>query len=141
MTKVEILNDWFQRIWIAGEIEAIPGFFTPRLQASGVMSGLEMGPEDFSALIPAMRAKVRDFSVEIVHAIEQGDWLWTLQIIRGRARETGAPLEFTGQLAVRFEGDKIAEAYNHYDLIAVFEQLGQMPPDTLGLCLMGERLS
>lgn len=141
MSKIEILNEWFQRVWIAGEIEAIPEFFTPRSQASGVMSGLEMGPEDFAALIPAMRAKVHDFSVEIVHAIDQGDWLWTLQIIRGRARETDQPLEFTGQLAVRFEGGKMAEAFNHYDLIAVFEQLGQMPPDTLGLCLMGESLS
>lgn len=140
MTKIEILNDWFQRVWIKGEVEAIPDFFTTGSRARGVMPGLEMGPEDFAELIPAMHRRVADFSVEVVHFIEQGDWLWTLQIIRGRAQDSDRMLEFTGQLAIRFEGEKMAEAFNHYDLIAAFEQLGQMPQDTLGLCLMGETL-
>ena len=141
MSKIEILHEWFQRVWIAGEIEAIPEFFCVGSQASGVMTGLQMGPEDFAALIPAMRARVRDLSVEVVHFLEQGDWLWTLQIVRGLSAEDGRALEFSGQLALRFEGDKFAEAFNHYDMIAVFEQLGQMPPETLALCLTGETLS
>jgi len=141
MSKIEVLNDWFQQVWIGGEIEAIPSFFTANSQASGVMPGLQMGPEDFAALIPAMRARVDDLSVEIVHALDQGDWLWTLQIVRGRCAIDGRALEFSGQLALRFEGDKFAEAFNHYDMIAVFEQLGQMPPETLALCLTGESLS
>lgn len=140
MTKIEILNEWFQRVWIAGDIDAIPEFFTDAPKASGVMPGLQMGPEDFAALIPAMRARVYDFSVEVIHAIEKDDWLWTLQVIRGRTRTNEKPVEFTGQLAIRFEGDRMAEAFNHYDLISLFEQLGQMPQDTLGLCLMGESL-
>ncbi len=140
MSKIEVLNDWFQRVWIAGEIEAIPGFFSGGGRASGVMSGLQMGPEDFAALIPAMRARVRDLSVEVVRALEQDDWLWTLQIVRGTSAADGHALEFSGQLALRFEGEKFAEAFNHYDMIAVFEQLGQMPPETLALCLSGESL-
>lgn len=41
---------------------------------------------------------------------------------------------------LRFEGDLFAEAYNHFDMIAMFEHLGALPPETMALCLSGERL-
>jgi hypothetical protein len=44
-------------------------------------------------------------------------------------------------MAIRFEGDRFAEAYNHFDMLTMFENLGALPPETLALCLSGERLS
>jgi hypothetical protein len=41
---------------------------------------------------------------------------------------------------MRYEGDRIAEAYNHFDMISFFEQLGAFPPETMALCMSGERL-
>lgn len=41
---------------------------------------------------------------------------------------------------MRFRGEKIVEAYNTHDVIALFEGLELMPPDTVALCLSGEML-
>ncbi len=40
----------------------------------------------------------------------------------------------------RFKGGKMVEAYNQFDFISLFEQLGQLPQDTLPICMTGQQL-
>ncbi|WP_164880086.1 nuclear transport factor 2 family protein [Paenirhodobacter ferrireducens] len=140
MDKLQILDDWFQRVWIGGAYAEIGSFYTEDFLASGVMPGLELRPTDFAELIPALKEMISDPSVTYLRHFENDEWLWTLMLIRGRAAETHAPLELTAQIALRFEGDKIAEAHNHFDVLAFLEGVGMLPPDTLALCLAGEHL-
>lgn len=141
MTKLDILNAWFARVWIAGDYAAIETFFTPDSAASGVMRGLDLRPADFAELIPALMRFIESPAVDVLRSMETDDWLWVLARITATAAQSGAPVDFTAQIAMRFEGERIAEAYNHVDLVSLLEQLGALPAETLALCLSGERLS
>lgn len=140
MEKLQILQNWFARVWIGGELDAIGEFFTEAALASGVMPGLELQRDEFAELIPALMGMISDPTVEIPRWFEGGDWLWVLMRIRANSTQDLSPIDFTAQIAMRFEGNRIAEAYNHFDLIAFLEQVGALPPETMALCLSGEHL-
>lgn len=141
MSRLGILKQWFDTVWMRGDMEAVDGFFAPEVAAYGIIDGLKARPEDFKAMIPALRALTRDARFRVLRHIECGDWLWVLVGITARSAATLEPMEFSGQLAIRFEGDKFAEAYNHFDFVSFAEQIGAMPPDTVLLCMSGERLT
>lgn len=141
MDKRAFLHDWFQRVWIDGELDAIGEFFTPNSQAAGVMQGLDLRPEDFEELIPALMRMLSAPTVTILRHMETDDWFWALLIVHAKTADTLSPIEFTAQVAMRFENDRIAEAYNHFDLISFFEQLGVLPPEAMALFLSGESLT
>ncbi len=140
MTKLQILQDWYDRVWIGGDLAAIGAYFTPDVQAAGVMPGLDLRPADFAELVPALMRMVAEPAFEVLRHIETEDWLWALIRFRARSAQTLAPVDVTGQIAVRFEGGRIAEAYNHTDMLSFFEQIGGLPADTMALCLMGNQL-
>ncbi|MCL7466413.1 nuclear transport factor 2 family protein [Phaeovulum sp. NW3] len=138
--KLDLLQNWLQRVWIDGYLDTIDQFFTPAACARGLMAGLDIHPDEFAELVPALRALLTGIDVQIARHVGTGDWLWALITVKARARHSLAPVEFSGQLMLRFEGDLFAEAYNHFDMIAMFEHLGALPPETMALCLSGERL-
>jgi ketosteroid isomerase-like protein len=141
MTKAQILQDWFIQVWVNGDLDAIERYLAPDMQAAGVMPDMNLEPEDFRVMVEAMTAQVTDLTFGFEHAIEQGDWVSALMSVKAKAADTGNPIHITGQIMARFEGDKIVEAYNHYDFIALFEQLDRLPEGTVGRCLMGEKIA
>lgn len=140
MTKRDLLENWYRRIWVAGELDAVDDFFAPRAGAEGILADGSVGPEDFRALIPAMHALVRDLSISIDLSHEMGDWLWTRITLRGRAARGMETVCVHAQVMVRVEDGRIAEAYNCFDALTFFEQLGQLPGGAQMLLLSGERL-
>jgi hypothetical protein len=49
----------------------------------------------------------------------------------------GRKIAITGSIHARIVGGRILEAYNHFDFLGLFAQLGLLPPDVLGRCLSG----
>jgi hypothetical protein len=140
-SKTDMLQDWFNRVWIGGDTAAIDAFFVPKPVASGLMTGLDMQPAEFKELIPALQSMLVAPEISVARMIETEDWLWVLLSVRARTAHTHEPVEFSGQMAIRFENGLFAEAYNHFDMVTMFEHLGALPPETLALCLSGERLN
>lgn len=140
MTKTELLQRWFDEVWFRGNLDAIDELFAPSTKANGLLPEMAMGPEDFRELVTVLREHIGDIKVTLVKTIENGDWLAALLQARMNRTDNGAPVEVTGQVIVRFDGDKMTEAYNQFDMISWFEQLGQMPPNTLPVCLTGQMM-
>lgn len=140
MTNLDILSEWYRRVWIEGDLSAIDAFFAPSGGAAGIMADGQVGAEDFRAFVPAILAHVREPSFEIVRSIESGDWVWANLVVRAMTAEGLDPIAVTGQVACRFEGGRIVEAYNAFDFIPFFEQAGLLPKDAFLLLLSGERL-
>lgn len=138
--KLDILNDWFQTVWIEAELERVESFFLPRAQADGLIADGQVGPEEFRTLVPALRALVRDLSITIDRSHEDADWLWAQTRVQARSARDLSPVEASGQIMLRFEGDRIAEAYNSFDFLTFFASTGQLPADAFLLLLSGERL-
>ena len=76
MTKLDFLKDWYQRIWIEADLDAIDRYFVPRAGAEGILPDGQVGAEDFRALVLALRALVRNLTIEVDQFREGEDWLW-----------------------------------------------------------------
>ena len=139
-SKYQLLESWYQRVWIDGDLEAIDSFFTPRGVASGLMAELQVGADDYKEFVPAVLQLIREQYVTIGAHFDFGDWFWALVTVHAKSARSMAPVEFSGQVMMRVEGGKIAEAFNHFDFIAFFEQLELLPENTMALCLSGETL-
>lgn len=141
MTNLDILSEWYRRVWLEGDLDAIDEYFAPSAGADGIMADGQVGAEDFRAFVPALRARVRDASFEIVRSIETEDWVWAQLSVRATAAHGTDPIAVTGQVAARIAGGRIVEAYNAFDFIPFFEQAGLLPRDAFLLLLSGERLA
>jgi len=141
MTKTELLQRWFDEVWFRGNLAAIDEMFVPSSEANGILPDMEMGPDEFRELVEVMREHVGDIKVTMHKTIESGDWLAALVRARMTRTDNGAPVEITGQVIARFAGDRMVEAYNQFDMISLFEQLGQFPPHTLPVCMTGQSLT
>ncbi len=141
MDKLGILSDWYRRVWIEEDLDAIDEYFAPRCGADGLMPDGQVGAEDFRALVPALRALVRDIDIRIDRHVETGDWLWAQIVLSARTAHGIDPVGGTGQVMLRFDGGRITEAYNGFDFISFFEQVGLLPKDAFLLLLSGERMS
>lgn len=140
MDKADHLRDWFRRVWVEGDLAAIPEFFQPGAQAEGLMPGTATAAGDFAALVPALRQHLLHPEITLLRHFACGDRLWALVEIRAQSASDLAPIRFDGQVMLRYEGGRIAEACHHFDLVALFEALGLLPRDTIALCLAGERI-
>lgn len=141
MGKQDVLFDWFRRIWIDGDLTAIDDYFAPGdAVATGILSDGRIGAEDYRTLVPAIRAQLRGIDGAMTHVIEEGDWLCARYTMRAQSAHSTAGVEAGGLLLMRIEDGKVREAYNNFDFLPFFEQLGLLPPDSLMLLLSGERL-
>lgn len=141
MTNLEILREWYRRVWLEGDLTAIDEFFATSAGAEGIMADGQVGAEDFRAFVPAILAHVRDPSFEIVRSIETDDWVWAQLSVRAVTAHGLDPITVTGQVACRIEDGRIVEAYNSFDFIPFFEQAGLLPADAFLLLLSGQRLA
>ncbi|MFD2173689.1 ester cyclase [Rhodobacter lacus] len=140
MGKLDILRDWYDRVWIAGDLNAISDFFPRDAEADGIMPGLSLAPRDFAEFIPLMRSLVTDLRYDVLRHAETDEWLWALLRFHGTTRRSAQPIDVASHVAVRFAGGRFAEAYNMTDMITFFEQIGALPEQATALCLMGEQL-
>lgn len=140
MTKLDVLSEWYRRVWLNADPSAIDDFFAPRAGAEGLMPDGQVSAEDFRALVPALLALVRNLEIEIDRHIETGDWLWAQITVRATNAQGIDPIRAGGQIMMRIEGGKIVEAYNAFDFITFFEQAGLLPQDAFLLLLSGEKL-
>ncbi len=141
MTNLELLQDWYNRVWVKADLDAIDTYFAPRAGADGIMPDGQVGVEDFKALVPALLALVRDLTIDIDRSVESGDWLWAQITVRALTARGVDPIRASGQVMVHIEDGLITEAYNAFDFITFFEQAGLLPQDAFMLLLSGEKLS
>ncbi len=139
MSNALILAEWFRDVWINGDLDAIDRMFPAATSAEGMM-GFSVGADDFKELVPAFTQLVEDFSIEVINVIESGPWISALISVHGTHAYSNAEIAFTGQLMARIENGVFAEAYNNFDFISFFEQIGALPSDTIALALSGEPL-
>ncbi len=141
MKKSELLQQWYDQVWTNGNLDAIDRLFAPETRANGVIPEFQMDRSDFRDLVAACRQHFGKIRFDLLRTIENGDWLAAALRLRTTRADTGAPIEATGQIMARFQGDRMVETHNHFDFVSLFEQLGQFPPDTLPICLTGQRLT
>jgi len=131
-----LLHRWFAEVWNAKSEEAVDEL----LAEDGIGYGLAgpdgeqiRGPEAFKAFQRAFLSAYPDLQVIVEDTVSEGDK------IAARCRVTGShlgpgigltptnqPVDFTGMCIVRVQDGKIVEAWNEFNFMDMYEQVGAL---------------
>ncbi len=141
-----LVRRWFEEVWNKGRAEAIEEMFDEEGVAYGLAGegGAALrGPAHFRVFHQKFREAFPDVEVYVDDVVSEGDRVAARCTVRGRHRgdtlgfaATERPVEFTGMTFARVRDGKIVEAWNNFDFMSMFQQLGALrlkgatePPD------------
>ena len=129
----QVVRRWFEEVWNKGRAEAIDEMFAADGVAHGLEGGELRGPADFKVFHRRFRDAFPGVEVSVDDAIAEGDKVAALCTVRGRHQgdtlgfaATEQTVEFTGMTFVRVRDGQIVEAWNNFDFMAMFQQLGAL---------------
>ena len=137
MANSDIMREWFSRVWEQGDVSAIDELFVPDTLAQGIVPDMEMGVDEFKFLVATMQEMITTPKVRIEKLIEQDDWISGFMTLMTETIEQRKPVQVSCMVFCRFKDEKIVEAYNSFDFVNFFEQLGLLPQRPTALCLPG----
>lgn len=131
-----ILHHWFEEVWNKGREEAIDELFAP----DGIAHGLAdehgqmlRGPDGFKPFFKKFREAFPNIQVTVEDCISEGDKVAARCTVRAShtghslgVAATGNAVEFTGMSIVRVREGKIVEAWNNFDFMRLFQQIGAL---------------
>ena len=128
----DMVRAWFDGLWNDADETTIDRLLHP----DGVVHGLtDAGPlrgrDAFRPFYRAFRAAFPDLRVELLDVVEQGDRATAYCRVRGvqhgdlpDCAATRRPVDFTGFAMVRVADGFAAEAWNCFDFLTMYRQLG-----------------
>lgn len=117
---------WFDKVWNEASADAIDTLMTE----DAVLHGLEMpngqtGSEGFRSYFEDFLKQFSDANIEVEHVVREADMEAALTHVHAIDQQTRKPVSFSGLCMIRVKDGKIAEAWNHYDFLGLYQQLGQ----------------
>ncbi len=129
-----LIRRWFEEVWNKGRADAIPELFADEGVAHGLSDDAAnplRGPAGFLPFHAQFREAFPDIEVVVEDQIAEGDMVATRCSVRGKHTghslgfaATQAPVEFTGVTITRIKDGKIVEAWNNFDFMKMYRQLG-----------------
>lgn len=130
------LHRWFEEVWNQKREDAIDEMFAE----DGIANGLNdaegnplRGPEGFKTLHRAFLSAYPDLIITVEDTVCEGDKIAArCKVSATHAGEglgvapTNQPIEFTGLTIVKLKDGKIIEAWNEFDFMKMYSQLGAL---------------
>ena len=131
-----LVRRWFEEVWNKGREEAIDEMFAE----DGIAHGLAdeggnplRGPAGFKPFFRKFHGAFPDIEVVVEDTITEGDKIAARCTVRGKHQSdslgfaaTQQPMEISGITIVRVRDGKIVEAWNNFDFMSMFQQLGAL---------------
>ena len=131
-----LVRRWFEEVWNKGRAEAIDEMFAEEGVAHGLAdeTGAPLrGPANFRVFHSRFREAFPGVEVVVEDTISEGDKVAARCTVRARHEgntlgfdATGRAVEFTGMTFSRVRGGKIVEAWNNFDFMSMYQQLGAL---------------
>lgn len=131
-----LLHRWFEEVWNKGRTDAIDEMFDCDGVAHGLtdQQGNELrGPEGFKPFFESFRNAFPDIEVIVEETVVEGDKIAARCKVRGTHKgesvgiaATQKPVEFSGMCIARVKDGKIVEAWNNFDFMSMYQQLGAL---------------
>ena len=141
LDNAALVRRWFEEVWNRGRAEAIDEMFDEEGVAHGLAGGGAeglRGPAGFRAFHRQFREAFPGVEVSVEDTVTEGDRVAARCTVRGRhegdtlgLRATQQPVEFTGMTFARVRGGKIVEAWNNFDFMSMYTQLGALRLDAV----------
>lgn len=131
------IRRWFEEVWNKGRAEAIDEMFAEDGVAYGLAdeTGAPLrGAAGFKPFFQSFRSAFPDIEVVVEDTIAEGDKVAARCTVRATHAGDGLgfaatqrPVEITGIAFVRVKDGKIVEAWNNFDFMSLFKQVGTPP--------------
>lgn len=138
--NASLVRRWFEEVWNKGRADAIEEMFDEEGVAHGLAdeTGAELrGPAHFRVFHRQFREAFPGIEVVVEDTVSEGDKVAARCTVRGRHEgdslgfaATSRPVEFAGMSFVRIRDGKIVEAWNNFDFMTMFQQLGALRMDS-----------
>jgi predicted ester cyclase len=129
-----ILHRWFEEVWNQRRESAIDEMMADNYIGHGLTGpdGSEVrGPSAFKPFFRHYIQAFPDLRITVEDALVDGDRIAVRLSVTGThtgpgvvAGPTNKPASFTGMCFARIENGKIAEAWNNFDFLSMYKQLG-----------------
>ena len=139
-TNREIIETWFRRVWNEEDTKAIDELFVVDGEVRGLGENSLIGPRDFKIFHATLCAVISDIVITVDKSIEEKDWISAVCTLKANDRKTGAPVGMTGSVLIKIKNGQLVEAYNHWDFIGLFVDLGLLPSKAFEKGLSGEKI-
>ncbi|MDP9051260.1 MAG: ester cyclase [Acidobacteriota bacterium] len=128
-----LMHRWFEEVWNQGRESAIDEMSFHDVPGHGLQGPDEKevnGMEAFKAYYRHMRAALSDIHVQVEDVVSEGDLMVARCVVT--AKHTGEGLGkqpkgnsicFTGMTMARIKEGKIAEAWNNFDFLTMYQQM------------------
>ena len=137
--NASVVRRWFEEVWNRGWEETIDELFDEEGVAHGLAdeAGSPLrGAAGFKPFFRRFREAFPEMEVVVEDTVAEGDKVAARCTVRGRHRgdslgfkATDSPVEFDGICIVRIRNGKIVEAWNNFDFMSMFQQLGALRLD------------
>jgi len=129
MTPDAVVRSWFKEIWNEGREEAIDRLAGDNFIAHGAPT--LPSTADFKVLYRQFRQALSDIEITVDRTITQGEYCAGYCRVKGRHTGDGlggAPsdrtVEFDGLVMVLVRDGRIVEAWNCFDFLSMYQQIG-----------------
>lgn len=136
---LETVKQWFHELWEEADTAAINALSNSGTTMQGAISELA-APQNYGEVVTALNDLPKNIHFEYAYPVEQGEWVAVKLIVQAQSAATGDDVRFTGQIIARVKEAIVTELIATIDYMKMFEQLGQLPEDSLPICLTGEQL-
>jgi steroid delta-isomerase-like uncharacterized protein len=131
-----LMHRWFNEVWNQGSVAAIDEL----LAEDAILYGLAdsqgnpvNGKDAFKAFHAQFRSAFPDISVTIEDTLCEGDQVAARCAVRGKHSgdslgfaASDNPVAFTGMAIARIKDGKFVEAWNNFDFLALYTQIGKI---------------
>ena len=133
MPEANFMHRWFEEIWNNKNEAVIDEMFAEDGIGYGLGPQNIVGPEQFKTFHRAFVSAYPDLRVSVEDTIIEGDKIATRCKVTGShdghgigVSPTNQPVEFSGMVIVRVQDGKIVEAWNEFNFMAMYQQLGAL---------------
>jgi predicted ester cyclase len=134
MTPDAVIRTWFKEVWDEGREEAIDRL----AHSNAVIHGLGgpgappmRGTAEFKKLFHVFRQALGDLQIEVAKTVTEGDQCAAYCRVKGRhvgdafgGPPTNRPVEFGGLVIAQVRDGKLAEGWNCFDFLSMYQQIG-----------------
>ena len=124
--KSTLLYQWFNEVWNNGDESAIDRLFHQEGIANSITSSdAPKGPEGFKIFYQGFKQQFADVHVQVNEVIREEDFESARCTVYATERSSGRKVQFEGMCMARIVDGQIAEAWNNFDFLEMYTQLGQ----------------
>lgn len=114
---------WMEEVWDNGREDAIDEM----MDANAIVHGIEginaPGPEGFKMFFKSFKQQFPEISIDVEDVISEADFE-TARCNVSAVDANGKKVNFTGMTFIQIRNGKIVEAWNNFDFLSMYQQLG-----------------